>query len=926
MASWPISAFRRRTRTALSARCGPRWRSSRPYLGSRPRGGRQLQARIGIATGLVVVGDIVGTGVAREHMIVGETPNLAARLQALAEPDTILVSESTRRLIGRIFDVEGAGDHIFKGFSQPVPVWRVDGEAAIASRFAAVRSAARVPLIGREHETGLLLDRWHLAKSGEGQLISLVGEAGIGKSRLVEVLREHRGDSSQTVLAFQCSAHHSNTALYPLIRHLELAADFLADDPPAQKLDKLKKLLARAGGDARTLPLLADLMSLSWDGRFAPLNLSPAQSKAATIAGFVDYVRRVSELTPVLFLLEDAHWIDPTTIELVAQLIDAIVSARVLVIVTARPDFTLPWTGRAHATHLTLSRLGRAQCAQMVAGVAAAHAMPPTLIDEIVAKTDGVPLFVEELTKSILEAEMPDRAAVPATLQDSVMARLDRLGQAKEIAQIAAVIGRQFSHALLAAVAPVDAVDLDEAVARLVEGEIVFPQPHGFEASYSFKHGLTRDAAYNSLLRARRQALHERIGRALEQHFPAIGAEEPELLAHHFGAAGLADAACRYHELAGDRAAARWTYNEAVAHFSAALDEIRKLPHHEQRELALLLKLHPALTILRGAVSEEAGDVARRAYEIAQGIGDGPELFNATWNLWLGDNLGRRSTALSRAEELVALGHRLDDDDLLMEAIHCRWSTALFGGDFAVAFRDSREGIRRYDPARHHRLGATFGGHDPGVCAHAVQGITLALADRVEDARAAIDAAVALAERLGYPHSLAHAYMEDALVSQIIGDRTAADRASRLLVEIADKYQFPSYHAMGRFLSAWARAVGPELAAGLELMEAEFAAAAASGARGPFHYATMLAEVRMRSGRVGEAYRLIEVTLAAEDDPDIGFYLGQLLRLREDCLKRLPKNDTADVSGSLATVIRLAKLHEDRMSALKAAVAAEGQR
>jgi predicted ATPase len=451
-----------------------------------------------------------------------------------------------------------------------------------------------------------------------------VGEAGIGKSRLVEVLREHRGDSSQTVLAFQCSAHHSNTALYPLIRHLELAADFLAGDPPAQKLDKLKKLLAR-GGDARTLLLLADLMSLPWDGRFAPLNLSPAQSKAATIAGFVDYVRRVSQLTPVLFLLEDAQWIDPTTIELVAQLIDTIVSARVLVIVTARPDFTLRWTGRAHATHLTLSRLGRAQCAQMVAGVTAAHAIPPTLIDEIVAKPDGVPLFVEEQTKSILEAEIPDRAAVPATLQDSLMARLDRLGQAKEIAQIAAVIGRQFSHALLAAVALVDAADLDEAVARLVEGEIVFPQPHGFEASYSFKHGLTRDAAYNSLLRARRQAHHERIGRALEQHFPAIGAEEPELLVHHFGAAGLAGAACRYHELAGDRAAARWAYNEAAAHFSAASDEIRK-PHHEQQELALLLKLRPALTILRGAVSKEAGDVARRAYEIAQGMGDGPEL------------------------------------------------------------------------------------------------------------------------------------------------------------------------------------------------------------------------------------------------------------------------------------------------------------
>jgi class 3 adenylate cyclase len=880
--------------------------------------GRRLRTRIGIATGLVVVGDIVGTGVAREQSIVGETPNLAARLQALAAPDAILVSQSTRRLIGQVFDVDSIGDHVIKGFPQAVPVWCVRRESDVARRFAAVRSSVHVPLIGREHEMGLLLDRWHLAKSGEGQFVLLIGEAGIGKSRLVDTLCEHEDEHSKIVVTAQCSSHHVNTALYPLIRYIELASGFAADDSPARKIDKLQSLLV---GTATVVPLVADLMSLSAGHGLAQPDLSPGQRKAATIAALVDYVTRLAEQTPVLFLLEDAHWIDPTTTELIAQLIDAIESARVLAIVTARPDFTPPWSGRPHATQLTLNRLGRAHAADMVAAIAAAHAIPPAVFDEIVGKTDGVPLFVEELTKSILESGTLDRAAVPATLMDSLMARLDRLGDAKEIAQIAAVIGRQFSQALLATVASMHSTDLAKAITGLVQGGIVFPQRQTLEVSYSFRHALLRDAAYDSLLRARRQVLHERVGKALEAHFPSIVAEEPEQLAHHFAAADLAGAAAYYHERAGDRAAGRSAYSEAIAHFSAALNETRKLPDSVQGELALLLKLNPALSILKGPQSDEVAKVSQRAYEIAQGLGDGPELFKATWNLWLAANLGRRSSAaLSRAEELVALSERLNEEDLLLEAIHCRWSTAFFHGDFAVAFNDSREGVRRYNPDHHHHLGAAFGGHDPGVCAHAVQGITLALSGHVDAARVSIAAAVELAERLGHPHSLAHAYMESALASQIVGDRVATDRASRRLVEIAQRYEFPPQHAMGLFLSGWARAIEPDLAAGLDLMEAEFTRASTLGSF-PNYLATLLADVRVQSGRVAEAYELIEQTLAAVDGPDMGFYLPQLLRLRDDCLGRLSLNSSHDRSDALAAATRLVELHYDRLSALQAVTA-----
>jgi predicted ATPase/class 3 adenylate cyclase len=884
----------------------------------------QLRARIGIATGLVVVGDIVGTGVAREQSIVGETPNLAARLQALAEPDTLLVSQSTHRLIGRTFDMESAGEHPIKGFPQPVPMWRVRGESALTTRFAAARGASNGPLIGRQHEMGLLLDRWRLAASGEGQFILLAGEAGIGKSRLVDALREGRDDGSKTVIGFQCSSNYINTALYPMIRYLEVAAEFQSDDLPTQKIQKLETLLTRTGGGVDvSVPLFADLMSLPANGRWSPPgDFSPQQRKAATIGAFIKHVTRLAEQSPVLFLLEDAHWIDPTTIELMGQIIDAIEPARVLAIVTARPEFVSPWTGRAHATQLTLNRLSRAQCAQMVAGIAAAHAIPTATLDEIVAKTDGIPLFVEELTKAILESEAPDRAAVPATLQDSLMARLDRLGEAKEIAQIAAVIGRQFTRALLASVALLNESQLDNAVASLVQGEIVFPQRQATETSYSFKHALMRDAAYDSLLRTRRQALHARIGNALEERFPSIVEEEPELLAYHFEMAGLADAAARYHERAGDRAAAQSAYSEAVAHFSAALEQTKSLPDRATRELQLLFKINPALSILNGLQSQEVAANARRAYEIAQGLGDSPELFKATWNLWIGDNIGQRSeAALARAEELVALGNRLNDEDLLLEAIHCRWSTAWFHGDLAVAFKDSREGAARYDPARHHQHGMSFGGgHDTGVCAHGMQGMTLALSGDIDRARKSLESSIALAERLGHPHSLAHAYALALTAFVVAGDHAATDLASQHLIEIAEKYKFPPQHTTGLFFSGWARAVGPGLAAGLDQMEAEFPRAVARAVHAN-HLATMLAEVRFQAGRLEEAYQLIEQTFAKVNGPDIGFYLPRLLRLRDQCLARLSRNSSVGELDSSATVIGLTNHYHERLLALKAATA-----
>ena len=459
--------------------------------------GKPLAVRAGIATGIVVIGDLIGAVVAREHAIVGQTPNLAARLQGLAESNTVVVSETTHQLLGRQFDCESLGERSLKGFDKAVPVWRVLREAVVESRFAAIRSAEPHPLIGRVDEMQLILDRWQCSRQGAGRTVIIQGEAGIGKSRIVDALSRHLADEPHFRVVCQCSPHHINSALHPVIRHLQRAAGFAPDDSTERKLEKLESVFAESGSDAATTTsLMADLLSIPTEGRYAPLDLSPAQRKAATIAALIDQLTRLGNREPVLIAIEDAHWIDPTTRELVTRLIDGIANARVLVLVTARTEFDSPWPNGERVASCVLSRLPAEQCAHLVAGIAAPRVLDPALVDEIVTKADGNPLFVEELTKSVLEAATSDRPVVPATLQDSLMARLDRLGPAKEIAQIAAVIGSQFSCSLLEIVAVEGATGVAAGIARLVDAGLVFEQSRSAEPTYSFGHALMRDIAY----------------------------------------------------------------------------------------------------------------------------------------------------------------------------------------------------------------------------------------------------------------------------------------------------------------------------------------------------------------------------------------------------------------------------------------------
>jgi class 3 adenylate cyclase/tetratricopeptide (TPR) repeat protein len=865
----------------------------------------RIQTRVGIATGLVVVGEIIGTGSAQERTIVGETPNLAARLQALAGPDTILVSESTRNLLGGLFELELTGEHELKGFARPVPAWRVRGEASVESRFAAIRAGRNLPLIGRAHEMGLMLDRWRMAQQGEGQIVTVIGEAGIGKSRSIEALQETLASEPHARIHLQCSPYHSDSALYPVTQYLRRAACFADTDTPEARIEKLGVLFASASKPA-AMALLAELLSIPYVPA-EPSSQTPAQRKASTLALIVDELLRPGENEPVIIVLEDAHWIDATTLEMMMRLTDSIGRARALAVVTARPDFAPPWLSRPQATLLTLGRLGRHECAQLVAGVAAAHGLSAQAVATIVAKTDGIPLFVEELTKSVMESAGED-GAVPATLKDSLMARLDRLGEAREVAQIAAVIGRQFNLSLLGAVTSRTADELETTLARLVAAGIVFPEERSLQRAFSFKHALVRDAAYESLLLTRRREWHQRIATALEKYFADIATREPDLLAHHFGEAGLLVPASDYRMRAGDQAVGRSAYPEAAAHFSAGLKLAQAMPSQEgmHRQLDFLLKLGSASVVTHGMRSAEVEDAYSRASEIGEKLGDGPRLFQAKWGLWINANINRKTTlARDRARELVTLAQNSGDGELLLEAYHCRWSTAFFRGDVSDAMDDCRNGIELYDMDRHRHLGHAFGGHDPGVCAHVQCGNSKQLAGAASEAAQSFAQALGLAEMLDHPNTLAHVLHNSGIGHQLVADRDAAFAAAHRAAGLSEKFGLMPWRGGSLVLAAWATAIGSGVADAARVIDAEIGNATAVGPL-PQYYLGLAAEVLLAAGRPADGLAHLDSAIAGIDEPGVGFYLPEIYRLRGACLLALSRDNKHEARAAFATALDIA--------------------
>src|SRR5579885_1415526 len=732
-----------------------------------PGGGAALACRVGIATGLVVVGDLIGAGAAREQAVVGETPNLAARLQALASANTVLIADRTRRLIGGLFDIEGLGPRQLAGFPEPQHVWRVLGESGVISRFEALRSQA-APLVGRDDDLELLLHHWQQAKAGQGRIVLLSGEAGIGKSRLTAALSERIKGEPHARLRYFCTPQHQDSALHPFILQLEGDAGFARDDPAEDRLKKLHALLAPAARSEHDLGLLAELLSLPSTASA----LSPQRKRELLFEALLGQLEGLARSRPVLMIFEDAHWIDPTSRDLLDLAFERASRLPVLIVVTFRPEFSHGWVGQPRVTTLTLNRLTARDGAALVERLAGSPGLPREAVEEIVERTDGVPLFVEELTKAVLEsgagaAQVADLLAttpapglpIPATLHASLIARLDRLGPAaREVAQIGAVLGREFSYELLDNVAKLPQGDLAAALERLVAAGLLFRRGAAAQSSFLFKHALVQDAAYGTLLRARRQELHARVAAVLEQHFADLVERRPELLAQHLTSAGDAARAVGQWLKAGQRAAEQNTHLEALGHFYRGLMALAGLaagPQRDRAEAELQLARGLSLITTRGFMSPEAAEAYGCARELAEQRGDARQLFVALNGLW------QTNVGAGHIRECRRLSHRLDEltaanaaEEMRLQSHHAAWTTWLFAGDPATAHRHVEAGRRIYDPERHRGHRQLYGGHDPGACAGYMGGQVEWLLGYPDTALKSSGNGLALAERLAHPMTL----------------------------------------------------------------------------------------------------------------------------------------------------------------------------
>jgi class 3 adenylate cyclase/predicted ATPase len=780
-----------------------------------------LRTRVGIATGLVVVGDLIGSGASQEQAIVGDTPNLAARLQGVAEPDSVVIADSTRRLIGNLFELNDLGAQDLKGIAEPVRAWAAVRPSSVESRFEALHASGMTALVGREEELDLLMRRWSRAKIGEGQVVLLSGEAGIGKSRLTAALLERLASEPHTRLRYFCSPQHTDSALYPIIRQMERAAGLHREDEDTSltNLDKLDALLAQTSTAKEDVVLFAEMLSLSNDGRYPTLDLTPQQRRQRTLEALSTQLGHLASQRPVLMIFEDVHWIDPTSLEVLKRSLDQIKALSALLIITFRPDFVAPWMRQSQLTSVTLNRLGERDAAAIVASLAGNKEMPADVLAEILERTDGIPLFVEEMTKAVLEAESESDArktsaaipsssvTVPASLHASLMARLDRLGPAKEVAQIGAVIGREFSHALLAAVASEPEAKLLSTLERLTAAGLLLRQHPG--ATYQFKHALIQDAAYGTLLRGPRRALHARIAEILENKFIDVAETQPELVARHCTEAGLIEKSAGLWGKAGLRSLERSALIEATQQLARALAQISTLPSTPVlRREAIKLQVAFATTLfhVKGPPSPETIAAFERAdtlIEQAGALGDHPEgedallRFSVMYGQWTGNfSAGNIVRAAEQAKQFLAVAEKQARSAPLLVAHRLMGGTLLVSGELQAARLHLNRAIALYAPEEHRSLATRFG-QDIGVATLAYRSLALCHLGYLESALADVDEALKRARDLGQAGTLLYAVGMGAISEIHCGTFRVADALVEELLGLSEKNGSPLWRGFG---------------------------------------------------------------------------------------------------------------------------------
>jgi class 3 adenylate cyclase/predicted ATPase len=901
-----------------------------------------LQTRVGIATGLVVVGDLIGSGASQEQTIVGETPNVAARLQGIAEPNSVVIAESTRKLLGNLFELEDLGGKDLKGIVGPVQAWAALHLSSAEGRFEAFHASGLTDLVGREEELELLLRRWSKAKTGEGQVALLSGEAGIGKSRLTAALLERLAAEPHTRLRYFCSPQHTDSAFYPIIGQMERAAAITHDDALPTKLDKLDAVLTQTSTSKQDATLFAEMLSLLHDGTYPALDLSPEQRRQKTMEALTAQVEVLSRPNPVLMIFEDAHWIDPTSLEVLGRTVDRIRTLVVLLIVTYRPEFEPPWIGRPQVTALTLNRLGEREIAAMIDGVTGNKPLPANMRQDIIERTDGIPLFVEEMTKSVLEAVdegAAERAvaatpspsvAVPASLHASLMARLDRLGPAKELAQIGATIGREFSHAVLAAVVRKPESELLSALDRLVAAGLVFRQGVPPYAPYLFKHALVQDAAYGTLLRDPRRALHARIAETLEREFVDISEAQPELLARHCTEAGLIEKAVGLWGKAGQRSLARSALVEAIAQLTHALGQIAALPATSalrREEIKLQVALITPLIHVKGYAAPETKAAAERArllIEQADVLGEPTEdpllLLSVLYSFWTASHVAFNGDAmrnlaaqfLSLAEKQGAtlplvIGHRLMGHSLM-----------LTGNAEGRAHYD--QSVALYDPTVHRPLATRFG-QDAGVATLCFRSLALWLLGYPDAALADAKQALWEARDIGQAANLFFALLHTSLTHIQCGDYAVANAETDELAALTNEKGSWFWKALGMSLQGCLFALTGKASDAVQGITSGIAALRSTGSTlwMPLH-SSYFARAYAELGQFDTAWRRIGEAMTAVETTKERWWEAEVNRTAGEITLLSPEPDAAKAEAYFKQALAVARQQQAKSWELRASM------
>jgi class 3 adenylate cyclase/tetratricopeptide (TPR) repeat protein len=897
-------------------------------------GGVRIEVRLGIATGMTVVGDLIGQGASAVTEVAGQAPNLAARLQAFAAPGTIVIADATKRLVGGLFEYEDIGRQRFKGIHDDVHVWRVLEEREHAIRYEAMRGADSGRIVDRSKEMAALNAAWEQALAGKGQVVLLLGDAGIGKSCLLHCLGTQLAEAGAIRVPLQCSARHRDSPLYPLIAHLQHAAGFERGDTASIKLDKIERMLP-TGSASEDAALLAALLSIPYTDRHPPLAMPAQRQKALTLALLANQLVALSEHKPVLMLVDDAHWMDPTTEELASQLVDLLPNRRVLAIVAARPEYRPAWADRPHVSAMPLGRLQQRYVKQLIEVVSGGKQLPSTMTNQILIKTDGVPLFVEELTKTVLESGVLretqdsyvlDRSlpalTIPSTLHDSLVSRLDRLGSVKTIAQVGAAIGRRFSFAMLASVTKQPTEQLSDALHRLVDAELMFERGKPPETEYMFKHALVQEAAYESLLRARKKMLHEQIAEAIERSFPETMETEPETLAHHWTRADIPHKAARYWLRAGQRAVARSSNLEAIRHLNNGIDLLERLPKESASGLLafnLYLSLGQAYYVVKGPAAGETSSAYSRAQELVVHVKDAEQRFALLYGIFSGYHFASRfALAEGPARRVLSLAKRDRDAGHLCQAHRMLGYICFFRGDSKGALKHFHQLAELYDPDTHGRLAFRYGA-DCLVAARGFQVVIDGVSGRRDSALRMAEDNIAYARRLGHPATLGWAFAAAAYLNFFLRDPKAALRVTSDGIRYCEENNVAVWALHCRVFNAWARARNSNADGCVEEIRRTMVEAGAGIALGLPLFRGVLADALMAAGRPAEAVAEAEGALKDVVTTSQYFFEPDLHCIRGECLLGLPQADQCEAEACFRRSIESARRIGAKLLELRAA-------